>query len=526
MKITIGIPVHNATHIVKTCIERAYSACKYNDYDFQIIIIDDNSNQPTKEMLSELENNYVKIYHTEDYVDTPNPNLGWNMDFLFRQIRNDDDYYLNLESDVILLHDTIPNLISALECHSDQAFAAVPIMLGTDTKSINWANCQWGFHTPMTIEEIPETVLLDIGLESLCPDHLDSIPVACMLISAKLLRDKFTKINYTLGLWCCDEDFYKRMAFHTNKTAIFDKKAVVVHANAQSRKGNYYDTLWTTVALSNEAWSIISQIRKQKIKMTVGMPIHNALNVLKESIPALIHCLDYHYIDYQFIIIDDNSDNETKEYLKSLNYDNVKLYHTEDFISDVNPNLGWNVNFLLDHVREDDDYYLNIESDIIINEDTVPLLIGGLQKHQEAIAAHPILYKERKQNHFPIYDFDRLSDSYSNIPIKYPPTFGCLLIRGEIARDKKLRADKNFRLWYADVDYNRFLMLKTNRPILLAHYSHALHYLHSSSKGYLHQFPGVLGIGRTLMYLNIKWKRLVDKIEDPEIKEYYNNSIF
>jgi hypothetical protein len=89
-----------------------------------------------------------------------------------------------------------------------------------------------------------------------------------------------------------------------------------------------------------------------------------------------------------------------------------------------------------------------------------------------------------------------------------------------------LRADKNLKLWYADVDYNRNLMLKTNRPILLSHYSHALHYWHGSSIKWGHTFPGVPTMQQNLIYLNLKWKQLINKILDPEIKEYYNNSVF
>lgn len=529
MKITIGIPVHNACNAVKMCIEKACSACFQNNYDFQIIVIDDHSDEETKQMLSALEadcNGNVKVYHTEDYINNKNPNLGWNMNFLFQQIRPDDDYYLNLESDVIILTHTINNLVFALESHRDQGFAAVPMLLEADTHRINWAIGHWRRtyqELLIPVREIPAIKLMDIPIDA-PNDFMGNIPVCCTLFPAELLRNKFTKINDNLKLWCCDDDLYKRMTLHTKNDVIFCKKAIAIHLNAQSRQQNYDHLVLSACHANNENWRTIMNVRQQQIKITVGMPIHNALHVIKKSIPALIHCLNYHGINFQLIIIDDNSDSETKEYLRSLNGDNVKVFHTEDFISEANPNLSWNVNFLLDQVREDDDYYLNLESDVIVNEDTVPLLIGGLQGFKNAIAAHPILATEKKDINYPVSPFDP-SVTHTYIYMREPPTFSCLLIRGEIARDRELRADINIKLWYADVDFNRHLIFKTDRPMLLVHQSHALHYQNSSSMGIFYQFPNVPTLEETRAYLKNKWKLLIDATVAPEYREYYYVSL-
>ena len=63
-KISILIPVYNEFRYVKTCIENILEQ-KFDNFDFEIIVSDNNSDDGTKEILNEIKNEKVKIFFQE-----------------------------------------------------------------------------------------------------------------------------------------------------------------------------------------------------------------------------------------------------------------------------------------------------------------------------------------------------------------------------------------------------------------------------------------------------------------------------
>lgn len=63
-KISILIPVYNEFRYIKTCINNILDQ-KFDNFDFEIIVSDNNSNDGTKEILKEIKNEKVKIFFQE-----------------------------------------------------------------------------------------------------------------------------------------------------------------------------------------------------------------------------------------------------------------------------------------------------------------------------------------------------------------------------------------------------------------------------------------------------------------------------
>jgi len=63
-KISILIPVYNEFRYIKTCIENILEQ-KFDNFDFEIIVSDNNSDDGTKKILNKIENEKVKIFFQE-----------------------------------------------------------------------------------------------------------------------------------------------------------------------------------------------------------------------------------------------------------------------------------------------------------------------------------------------------------------------------------------------------------------------------------------------------------------------------
>ena len=73
--------------------------------------------------------------------------------------------------------------------------------------------------------------------------------------------------------------------------------------------------------------------------ISITLPVYNGIKYLKESIMSV---LNQRYHDFEFLIIDDCSDDGSWEYLQTLKDDRIKLYRNA-----VNKGLFFNLNFLI-----------------------------------------------------------------------------------------------------------------------------------------------------------------------------------
>lgn len=223
------------------------------------------------------------------------------------------------------------------------------------------------------------------------------------------------------------------------------------------------------------------------MKLTIGVPVHNCDYVIKLGLLNNLNILRNSGIDYKMVIIDDNSNMETKELLRKLSDRNMHLhvYHTEDYISHPNPNLGWNVNFLLDQVEPDDDYYLHLESDVFINEDTIPQLIKTFTNYENTKVAMPIFYFPDNRINWAnkwwyndIQEINKFTIQTWNYPI------GCFLIKSDIARNKNIRIDPGIRLWGVDIFFSEIMQKHYPNGSIYNPNASVMHYQSASSKPY------------------------------------------
>lgn len=192
------------------------------------------------------------------------------------------------------------------------------------------------------------------------------------------------------------------------------------------------------------------------VKLTVGMPFNNKPEcVIKSARHILNNCLSIG-ADAQLLLINDYSTPETIHQIKYA-MPSVKIV---DIYSEhgTNPNLGRAVNIALNMVRPDDDYYWNVESDVYPQPGCLEALIDGLTKNTDICAVRaegggtPAIPEKRRWWHMT-----------------------CLLVRGEHARDPRIRIDETFRLWYADQDYGCTMNNVTGQLSLTITDAHMIH---------------------------------------------------
>ena len=259
-------------------------------------------------------------------------------------------------------------------------------------------------------------------------------------------------------------------------------------------------------------------------KITIGIPIHNAIDVAEKTIQLAANACIANNYDFQIIVVDDNSDQNTKNILSRLiSYNkNIHIYHTEDYISNPSPNLAWNDNFILNNVRDDDDYCLILESDVWIINSTIPCLIEGFNTHDNISAVLSAqLNPDRKTVNWAngvwyentdIKDIPKeliIDDYRTNIPI------GCALLRGEIARNPKIRIDETFTLWSCDDDFWHNLRYETNTNILCYNKSKVVHIAHKSSPAYNDSFL------KSVNNFYMKWGKKINIRQESKLAHKY-----
>jgi glycosyltransferase involved in cell wall biosynthesis len=244
------------------------------------------------------------------------------------------------------------------------------------------------------------------------------------------------------------------------------------------------------------------------MKITVAMPVHNAALSAVVAAYSILDNLFCCNAEWQLIIIDDNSDFESRRILETLAKEpGVRLFHTQNFIDKPSPNLGWNVNFALDKTTPEDDFFFHAESDIYLEPFCLRELINNIGDYAVATPQYFSVCKRLSTHSYP--------GCTPNIPIEQECSqsqtvawahLGCMLIKGDVARDKTIRIESDkFKLWYADFDYCGALKSK-GYEIFYVPTAHARHRGNVSS----HMAPGgvwpdALTPEEARAYVNSKW---------------------
>jgi GT2 family glycosyltransferase len=237
MKIDIGMPMHGASDSVLKALKCAKEAATLLGADVRVIIADDFSppgevTQVKRGAITGLGLD-LDVIHLSDLIEGPNPNLARGVAELLRAVRWDADYYLNLESDVMLHVQTLQKLVHAIER------SQIP----------------WAFPLQLTPEGDADFIFWNGGIvprDSL-PPHLSEpgrpkwCSLSCLLMTGVMARDKTIRPDPFFKLWCADTDYTCALAQKYGRPLYYPLATVTHHGHQSSQQGQgKYDYLIPT----------------------------------------------------------------------------------------------------------------------------------------------------------------------------------------------------------------------------------------------------------------------------------------
>jgi hypothetical protein len=218
------------------------------------------------------------------------------------------------------------------------------------------------------------------------------------------------------------------------------------------------------------------------MKILVGLPMHNAGACVVEAIKRIDSEMNLNAAIYKLLLINDWSTPEEMQKVRDFLMDNprfqqiVKMGHSvELFPGSPSPNLGKILNYCLDQMPEDYDYYLNLESDVYLQHGCLWHLMEAMRTTGAPMAC-PIQATPDGIG----YDFIfwgagiieghvfRESQQFRVLQSQQRPKWcnlGCLLVRGDVARDFRVRVDEQFNLFCVDQDYTSTVAQAYGRPV-------------------------------------------------------------
>ena len=117
-KLTVGIPFHNVDDYVIRSAHAVASNCREVGAEFQLLLADDYSSPDCKVVQGVEDIPEAKVIKVVSPYGT-NPNLGLAVNMMLDQVRPDDDFYWNVESDVYPELGCLRELIKVLEQRDD-----------------------------------------------------------------------------------------------------------------------------------------------------------------------------------------------------------------------------------------------------------------------------------------------------------------------------------------------------------------------------------------------------------------------
>lgn len=113
--------------------------------------------------------------------------------------------------------------------------------------------------------------------------------------------------------------------------------------------------------------------------VTVITPTYNRGSLITETIDSV---LSQTYVNFEYLIIDDGSTDNTEEVVANYLIDSrVRYYKFENKGEPESVNRGWNL--------ANGDYFLQINSDDILLEDCLDKMVAALENNKKAVCAYP-----------------------------------------------------------------------------------------------------------------------------------------
>jgi glycosyltransferase involved in cell wall biosynthesis len=128
---------------------------------------------------------------------------------------------------------------------------------------------------------------------------------------------------------------------------------------------------------------------------TMVMTTYNRVELTKQTIPNIY---DTTKIDFNLIIIDNGSSDETVDYLKSLNYNNLKL-----ILSKENHGIATARNIgIYESDKSNTDWYVCLDNDILLPDNAIEQCIDILKSNKE----YSMIGVNYENKNFPIVDLN------------------------------------------------------------------------------------------------------------------------
>ncbi|MBS9338879.1 glycosyltransferase [Fructobacillus sp. M2-14] len=184
-------------------------------------------------------------------------------------------------------------------------------------------------------------------------------------------------------------------------------------------------------------------------KISAVIVTYNRLDLLKESLNALFK---QEYSLSHIIVVDNNSENDTKEYLESLG-DKIDYLRLPENIGGAG---GFNKGIRYFIEETDDDYLWIMDDDTIAHPDTMKSFMQYADQNPDfSFLASKVLWKDgslAKMNLMGYMNGRRIPDSEKNVVQTRNATFVSLLIARDIVEKIGLPI-VDFFIWGDDIEY-------------------------------------------------------------------------
>jgi len=182
-----------------------------------------------------------------------------------------------------------------------------------------------------------------------------------------------------------------------------------------------------------------------EVKVSVGMPVRNGGEEIKRALESLLMQTEK---DIEIIISDNNSDDGSSEYLRSMaeSDDRIKYIHQSSAISAYD-----NFRYVLKHARGE--YFMWAAHDDVRDLNYIECLLNGLENNPESVLAFGdlnIITPDDSNGHIMIYPFQTTGMSLFRRLIKLS-RMQCYYIYGLWKTDVIRRVPYAYCAWWPDL---------------------------------------------------------------------------
>ena len=197
------------------------------------------------------------------------------------------------------------------------------------------------------------------------------------------------------------------------------------------------------------------------------MPVKDAIDSAEKAIRAIVSS------GYLLTIYDDNSSPENQERLDVLAHElGISIVHVGDRIAHPSPNYRWVLQTAQKEAIAAASHLLIVESDVVVEKDTIPQMLGAVAPHVGMVAA--VTHNSEHTINFP-YEYARRLEQRQGkhiVETKKRFSFCCTLLSLELLQALDFEALDPTKNWY-DVTISHWSighgfrnLLMLNNPVL------------------------------------------------------------